>query len=96
MIEQIQFAKTIGVAKIDSLLQEMLLNANNVAQQINRSGLSASGVISSGSGQQANGQSPMAGTPDTHQWQVSYTRESAVSLIRLSAASFSPQATPIT
>ena len=29
MIEQIQFAKTVGVAKIDSLLQEMLLSGNN-------------------------------------------------------------------
>lgn len=29
MIEQIQFAKNVGVAKIDSLLQEMLLSGTN-------------------------------------------------------------------
>lgn len=30
MIEQIQFAKTMGAAKIDSLLQEMLLSSTNI------------------------------------------------------------------
>lgn len=73
MIEQIQFAKTIGVAKIDSLLQEMLLSGNNVTQQVNRQQLTASGVLASGSGQQANGQTISAS--ETHQWQVSYQRE---------------------
>ena len=94
MIEQIQFAKTIGVAKIDSLLQEMLLSANNMGQQMSRPSLGTSGVMASGSGQQANGQSPMT-APDSHQWQVSYTRESDGPLIWSHMSAASPPRRPL-
>lgn len=47
MIEHIQFAKNVGMAKIDSLLQEMLLSANGT----NGNGTLANGsVVPSASG----------------------------------------------
>lgn len=71
MIEQIQFAKTIGVAKIDSLLQEMLLSATNVTQQMNRP-MTASSNEQPGMSHESH---------QTHDWQVSYSRESPSSLV---------------
>lgn len=68
MIEQIQFAKTIGVAKIDSLLQEMLLSATNVTQQMNRP-MTASSNEQPGMSHESH---------QTHDWQVSYSRESSL------------------
>lgn len=43
MIEHIQFAKNVGMAKIDSLLQEMLLSGTNGNGATTNGGLSVSG-----------------------------------------------------
>lgn len=59
MIEQIQFAKTMGAAKIDSLLQEMLLsstNVNSIARPINVVAPNAQATVPSTMAHQANGQ----------------------------------------
>lgn len=77
MIEQIQFAKTMGAAKIDSLLQEMLLSSTNVNAGIARPNLgvqvapTAQATLPTTLGHQANGP-PTTSTPD---WQSvsSYT-----------------------
>ena len=67
MIELIQFAKTVGVAKIDSLLQEMLLSGSSVSRPPSIPGVSLSS--------QANGQvqspimSQAGGTSIDNQWQ---------------------------
>ena len=59
MIEQIQFAKTMGSAKIDSLLQEMLLsstNVNSISRPIPVQVPNTQTAVPSSLGHQANGQ----------------------------------------
>lgn len=84
MIEHIQFAKNVGMAKIDSLLQEMLLSGTNGTTSVNGSGLSVpSGQGSAfrslppviqGSASAATGINPDP-VPWTHSMSHSYTRE---------------------
>ncbi|XP_066900919.1 hepatocyte nuclear factor 4-gamma isoform X5 [Halyomorpha halys] len=59
MIEQIQFAKLFGVAKIDSLLQEMLLGENSNGQPVQTNGSAGSYQSSGESPDSRNGTSPM-------------------------------------
>jgi hypothetical protein len=70
MIDLIQFAKTIGVAKIDSLLQEMLLSGTQIPRPPpsipnNASAAGPSGVVTS----QANGQQIMSQPSSSHETQ---------------------------
>lgn len=65
MIDLIQFAKTIGVAKIDSLLQEMLLSGT----QIPRPSSGPSGVVTSVSNGQIMSQGSSPHETQHQQWQ---------------------------
>lgn len=75
MIDLIQFAKTIGVAKIDTLLQEMLLSGPTISRpsSITSGDAGPSGVVPVSNGQSPlmsqSGQSSHESQQQHHQWQ---------------------------